>query len=226
MRAQERKAKVHAGGQPREAGKRWQEHRSGRGKGRKRHTQKHAPKRRTQRGSTPQKPASRPLTPRQERLARELATAPSIAAAGRAAGYSESTVRSPSWYRRVHEIIRPVTLAHLARAGLTLPKVARRYNELADAEKVVAVQIVGGKDREQGNRELVTVPDHGIRLEACRDYMRILGPLGRVAGDMPPEGEMDKKVTLIINHPKAPTRVQAEPLRIRVPGREDGKDGR
>ncbi|MGH7408135.1 MAG: hypothetical protein ACREKF_09035, partial [Candidatus Methylomirabilales bacterium] len=91
---------------------------------------------------------------------------------------------------------------------------------LSDAEKVIAVQVRGGKN---GERELVTVPDHSIRLEACRDYLRVLGPLGKVAGDALQEGEMGNRVNITIIHaPPAASRQAPKTITIQVP-KPDGK---
>ena len=148
------------------------------------------------------KTPERRQTLRQKRLVAALVTAPSIAAAGRAAGYSPSTAYTPSWYRMVRERFLPLALAHCARKGLTLPKVCGRLAESADAEQVVAVNVVG---REKLERELVTVPDWDIRMRAINQYFR----LAEKMAEPPKEEDAGKIVELHFNFPET-TRAKAK----------------
>ncbi len=129
---------------------------------------------------------------RDERVAAELVTAPSIAEAGRRAGVPESTLRSKSWYKRVHQVIRPLTLAHLARAGMTLPRVARKHSALLDAQRSVVLK----------DGTVIDIPDNDVQLRAMQDYYKILGPLGRVAGDMPEEGGLGDIINVNFHFPE------------------------
>lgn len=147
--------------------------RSGRGKGRKaaKSSSRKIPK----------------LTPRQERLATALSTAPTKVQAALDAGYSKSTAYSgSSWWRRIHEKLRPVALATFAKHGkVTFPRMARKLDRFLEAEKVVLVRQEG----EDGTVP-VTVPDYGVQLDAYKHYWdRIVGFGSRVAGDVPEELE-------------------------------------
>lgn len=155
--------------------------RSGRGSGRK-HPQSKGLKR----------SGRRRLTPRQERLAAALPIAPSIAAAGRMAGYSSTTVYKPSWYRMVRERFLPLALAHLARKGMTLPKVCGKMAEFLDAKKVVAVRVVGKTEEE---REAVTIPDYETQTWAAGQYFRIVEKMAVE----PKEEDAGKIIELHIN---------------------------
>lgn len=137
---------------------------------------------------------------RDEAVARELLTSQSIAEASRRVGVPENTLKTKSWYQRIHTVIRPITLAHLARAGLTLPRVARKHSDLMDASKTVGLKVSGAENGEALER--VEVPDNDIQLRAMEDYYKILGPLHRLASDMPAEGEMGNTINVNIGVPE------------------------
>ncbi len=126
------------------------------------------------------------LNPRELRMVEALAEANSISEAGRIAGYSPVTCKKASWYRKVHSKIRPITLAYLAKAGVTLPKIAEKMPELLEADQAIRL----------GKGEYEMVPDNLVRHKAMETYLRILGPLGRVAGDAPEDAE---GTTVVVN---------------------------
>lgn len=119
---------------------------------------------------------------RQERLAAALLTAPTIRAAGRIAGYPESTVRAGDWYRRVRDKAIPVLLANLAKAGLTIPVATKKHFEKLHALETKFFQHDG---RVIETRE---VEAHGIQLQALEKYYDILGVTGRPPLEEPDGG--------------------------------------
>ncbi len=150
------------------------------------------------------------LNYREIRLAKELAEGNSVQESLRKSGYSPQNAKNVSWWRRVHEKIRPLTLAHLARAGVTLPKIAEKMQELLEAEQAIRL----------GKGEYEMVPDNLVQHKAMETYLRILGPLGRVAGDTPEDAE-GTTVEIRINVPTIKAEPQGrggEPLTIEVDG--------
>ncbi len=148
------------------------------------------------------------LNYREIRLAKELAEGNSVQESLRKSGYSPQNAKNVSWWRRVHEKIRPLTLAHLARAGVTLPKIAEKMHELLEADQAIRL----------GKGEYEMVPDNLVRHKAMETYLRILGPLGRVAGDVPEDAE-GTTVVVNINSPGRAADPQGqgrEPLTVEV----------
>ena len=150
------------------------------------------------------------LNYREIRLAKELAEGNSVQEALRKSGYSPQNAKIVSWWRRVHLNIRTLTLAHLARAGVTLPYIAQKHKDLLEAEQAIRL----------GKGEYEMVPANLVQHKAMETYLRILGPLGRVAGDTPEDSE-GTTVVVNINSPSQRADPQGqgkEPVTIEVDG--------
>lgn len=152
--------------------------RSGRAKGRKRRTQKHA---------------SKGLTPRQQRFAQEVVSgAPSIAEAARRAGYREPTVRSGGLYRMFEHDLLPEIIEEFTKQGVTLPVAISKHIEQLNAKRT---QVVGEKC------STLEVPDNGVRLKALDMLYEILRVKGRAA---PEDVTPVVPVQVVVQYPGKP----------------------